>query len=125
MNKSSVFGNMARLALFLGLATALGIGCRSTPKIDWSTRVSNYTYDQAVAELGPPNKTAKLSDGKLVAEWVTRRPGGGMSFGMGTGVYGNRSSVGVGQAIDTAQAERVLRLVFGADNKLQTFSKNF
>jgi hypothetical protein len=44
-----------------------------------------------LVELGPPDKQAKLSDGKTVAEWITRRSGGsGLSvsirfFGGGVG----------------------------------------
>ena len=53
--------------LFLALTNCLTTGCKTAPKIDWNSRVGNYTYDQAVAELGPPDKSAKLSDGKTVA----------------------------------------------------------
>ena len=43
-------------------AALLLAGC-VTPKIDWAARVGNYTYDQAVMDFGPPDKSAKLSDG--------------------------------------------------------------
>ena len=48
-------------------------GCVTAPKIDWASRVGHYTFDQAVIELGPPDKQQKLGDGTLVAEWLTRR----------------------------------------------------
>jgi len=44
--------------LALILAALVLAGC-VTQKIDWSARVGNYTYDQAVMELGPPDKSAK------------------------------------------------------------------
>ena len=47
-------------------------GC-ATPQIDWAARVGHYTYDQAVMELGPPDKMAKLSDGSTVVEWLTQQ----------------------------------------------------
>lgn len=53
------------------LAVALA-GCVTAPRIDWAARVGNYTYDQAVTEFGPPDKSAKLSDGTTVAEWQER-----------------------------------------------------
>jgi hypothetical protein len=53
-------------------AVLLLAGC-VTQKIDWSARVGNYTYDQAVMEFGPPDKLAKLSDGTTVVEWLTQR----------------------------------------------------
>ena len=56
----------------VGLAGVLLAGC-ATRKIDWNTRVGNYTYDQAVLELGPPDKYARLGDGTVVVEWLTYR----------------------------------------------------
>ena len=53
------------LALFAALAFA---GCATGPKIDWAARVGHYTYDQAVLELGPPDKVAKLNNGVIVAK---------------------------------------------------------
>lgn len=49
-------------------------GCASSKnKIDWDARVGSYTYDQAVLEMGPPDKEAKLTDDTIVAQWLTRR----------------------------------------------------
>jgi hypothetical protein len=45
-------------------------GCATTPKIDWRSRIGTYTYDQAITELGPPDKAAKLTTGATVAEWL-------------------------------------------------------
>src|SRR2546421_12998193 len=33
-------------------------GCASTPKVDWNSRVGIFTYDQVVAEMGPPDKSS-------------------------------------------------------------------
>src|SRR3990172_9124999 len=60
-----------RTCLIVLLAT-LFVGC-ATRKMDWAGRVGSYTFDQAVLELGPPDKQAKLTDGTTVAEWLTRR----------------------------------------------------
>src|SRR3989442_1020288 len=54
------------LILNLGLCVFL-TGCAST-KIDWNSRIGNYTYDQTVVELGPPDKYAKLTDGTVRSE---------------------------------------------------------
>src|SRR6266567_213484 len=104
------------LLLLLILSVTLS-ACKSTPKVDWNSRVGNYSYDQVVAELGPPDKATKLSDGKTVADWV-HRSRGGMSFGVGTGFYGGHTGVGVGESIGTGYPDKVLRLTFGADNRL-------
>lgn len=41
--------------------------------MDWAGRAGNYTFEQAVAELGPPDWQTKLTDGSRVADWLTRR----------------------------------------------------
>jgi hypothetical protein len=64
----------------------LSVGCVSS-KIDWNSRVGVYTYDQAVVELGPPDRAATLSTGATVAEWLTRRGYSGVYGGYGYG-YG-------------------------------------
>src|ERR1041385_5574097 len=124
MKASSPEMHLARASLVLALWVFVLAGCQTAPKIDWDSRVGTHTYDQAVSDLGPPDKSAKLSDGKTVAEWISRRSDG-MSFGLGTGFYGSHSAVGVGQSIGSGAGDRVLRLVFGADNKLATWSKNY
>ena len=56
--------------LAITLAALVLAGC-VTQKIDWPARVGNYTYDQAIMELGPPDKSTKLTDGTVVADWLT------------------------------------------------------
>ena len=60
--------------------------------MNWNSRVGNFTYDQAVIELGPPDKQAKLSDNTVVAEWIKRRSGSGFSIGLGTGLHADFGS---------------------------------
>ena len=116
---------VALVALIVALSALASAGCKSTPKVDWNARVGTFTYDQAVAELGPPDKTAKLSDGRTVADWVERRHGTGLSFGIGTGVSTGHTSVGVGQSVGTSYSDRVLRLTFDRENKLVSWSRNY
>jgi len=99
-------------------------GCTTTKPIDWNNRVGSYTFDQAVTELGPPDKQAGLSDGKIVAQWITRRSGG-TSFSVGTGFYGGNTGVGVGQTVGTGYRDRVLTLTFGTNHVLAAWSKNY
>jgi len=109
--------------MFLCCVLALLLsGCASTPKPDWNSRVGNFAYDQAVAEMGPPDKSAKLSDGSTVAEWFIKR-GSSVSFGVGTGFYSRGSSVGVGQTVGTSPSGEFLRLTFGADGKLTKWER--
>jgi hypothetical protein len=105
--------------LLLALLTLFTSGCKSTPKVDWNSRIGTFTYDQAVAELGPPDKFATLSDGKMVADWITPSRSS-FSFGLGAGSGG----VGVGQSVSTGFPDKVFRLTFDQDNKLLSWSKN-
>jgi hypothetical protein len=104
------------------LATLLLAGC-VTQKIDWAARVGNYTYDQAVMEFGPPDKTARLSDGTTIAEWLTQRgrvvvapepyfAPPGCYFGPLTPMYS-----------ETYVPARFLRLVFDAKGILKTWKE--
>ena len=85
-------------------------GCRSIPKVDWVSRVGTYNYDQAILELGPPDRVADLTDGTRIAEWYQRRRTG-LSFGLGTGFSTGGVGVGVGQSISPPPGT-LLRLTF-------------
>jgi len=112
------------LSLIIAVMGLTFAGCKSTPKVDWNSRVGNFTFDQAVTELGPPDKATKLTDGSTVADWV-KRSSGGVSFGVGTGFSSGHSAVGVGQSVGSNFPDKVLRLTFGPDNKLVRWSKNY
>jgi hypothetical protein len=98
-------------------------GCKSSPKIDWNSRIGNYSYDQAVTELGPPDRKETLSDGRTVADWIERSHGGGFSFGVGTGFSTGNAAVGVGQTVGTGPRDHVLRLTFGPNTKLVSWER--
>jgi len=114
----------ACLSMMLAVLSFVFAGCKTTPKVDWNSRVGNYTYDQAVAELGPPDKTATLSDGRTVADWITHRSGGS-GLSIGTGFFGSHTGVGVSQSVGSGYSDLVLRLTFGPENKLVSWSKNY
>ena len=123
MKALSVLGPSGRGFLLLSLGLSL-VGCSTTKKADWNNRVGSYTYDQAIVELGPPDKQTKISDGKTVAEWVTRRSGG-TGLSVGTGFYGNHTGVGVSQSIGSGSSDRWLRLTFDTHGRLSDWSKNY
>jgi hypothetical protein len=107
------------LAVFVALVLA---GCATGPKIDWAARVGHYTYDQAVLELGPPDKVAKLNNGIVVADWITRRgyaytTGGGVAYGYYPG------AVIVPSYTQGYSPTYFLRLTFGANGQLTEWKK--
>lgn len=107
----------------LALVALMLAGCVTTPKIDWPARVGSYTYDQAVLELGPPDKSATLSNGIVVAEWLTqhaqiiRAP---EPYFLPPGCYFGPLTPMYSQTYFPAQ---YLRLTFDADGKLKAWKR--
>jgi hypothetical protein len=108
-------------SLFL-LVVLVGAACATTPRIDWNSRIGVYSYDQAVLEMGPPDRASQLSDGSIVAEWLVGRSGG-VSVGVGTGFYGRRSGFGVGQTMSPGRAGVFLRLTFDPEGRLMDWAR--
>jgi hypothetical protein len=97
-------------ALFVVLVLFL-TGCATTA-IDWNSRVGNYTYDDAIAELGVPDRDATLSDGSVVAEWLQYRGGA-----YGTTYHTRYTRF---HTYDVHEfPDRYLRLTFGPDQQLK------
>lgn len=105
---------VATMILWLAVA-----GCATG--IDWNSRVGLYTYDQAITELGPPDKSAKTSDGTTVAEWLLRRYQGDTQVVL-IGGYGRYYSSSYlypsGYAVTGMSYERFLRLTFDPEGRL-------
>ncbi|HET7626527.1 MAG TPA: hypothetical protein VFM25_14830 [Verrucomicrobiae bacterium] len=107
-------------AICAALAAIFLIGC-ATHRIDWSARVGNYTYDQAVLELGPPDKHAELQDGTIVADWLTNR---GRIYSYPAQYEGYpywRPYSSAPAVVDSP--DYYLRLTFGPDHRLKSWKK--
>ena len=118
----------ARWALIL-LGVVLVSGCASS-RVDWKDRVGLYTHDQAITDLGPPDKEATTSDGSKVAEWMVRRgqDGGVVTYhgSMYPRPYGYRRpyySTGWSSYYETGSPDSWLRLVFGPDGVLREWKE--
>lgn len=105
-------------------ATALLLvvaGCASS-RVDWDGQVGQLTFDQAVRQLGPPDRSAALADGGQIAEWLTRRGQPGTpAFTVRSGgryhrAWGSSTTTWVPATASTPN--RYLRLTFGADSRL-------
>ena len=58
--------------LFL-LIALLFAGCQTSPKLDWQSRVGEWTYNDVIKDMGPADKCETLSDGTKVAEWLLQK----------------------------------------------------
>jgi len=120
--KSRFAGKVLLPAFLCAVATFLA-GCKTSPSADWSSRIGKCTLDQAVAELGSPNKETKFSDGKLAAQWITLHGNDGYYMGGGP-AYGGYD-MGSGQYLGQNYQDHVLELTFGPDGKLLSVAKNY
>jgi hypothetical protein len=93
----------------------------ATQKTDWSARVGKYTYEQAVHDLGPPQRQMKLDGGAMVAEWQTQRGRTEVYYpaNYAFGPYGQRyPGMYGGMPMTNTIPDRYLRLTFDASGRL-------
>ena len=114
-----------RLLACLFLCSCFIAGCASQPRVDWKSRIGNFTFDQVVLELGPPDKSAKLTDGTVVAEWLTAR---GFEDDRRTGMYYTpRAKLPTQVWVDEYNVPPApnfyLRLTYGPDAKLSAWKR--
>jgi hypothetical protein len=112
------------LPVILALAVAFLTGCATPPPVNWDTRVGHYTYDQAVTDLGPPDRQTRLSDGKVVSKWFVQAPVGSR-FNGGMSYYGSNHGFGAGQAVGSGINNQMLQLTFDPNGTLIAWSKNY
>lgn len=108
------------LRLAACLCAALWLAGCATQHVDWAGRVGHYTYEQAVLDMGPPDKQAKLADGTVVAEWLLNR---GYTY-----VYGAPGPYGPfwgGTASAYTTPSMYMRLTFGPDSQLTAWKKTY
>jgi hypothetical protein len=119
----SEFRTLLRAAL-AALVVAIASGCASS-RIDWNTRIGTYTFDDAVRELGPPDKSAQLTDRSTVADWVTSR-GSRLSTAYvgGWHPYGPYGWGGPSYVfLDPPGPDRILRLTFDPQGRLASWDR--
>lgn len=98
-------------------ATLWLTGC-ATQRVDWAARIGQFTYEQAVLDMGPPDKQAKLSDGTIVAEWLVDR---GSTFAYSTpGPYG---PFYLGYVNTYTTPSRFVRLTFDPNGQLTAWKR--
>jgi hypothetical protein len=101
-------------------------GCATTPRVDWDSRVGNYTYDQAESQLGQPIHHEARADGSQSAEWITERGNAGsVGFGMGA-AYSTPGMLENSFPRETPRTpDRYLRLTFGPDGKMTQWQRYY
>lgn len=100
------------------------MGC-ATARIDWNSRVGSFTYDQAVLDMGPPERSETLTDGTKVAEWLIARgyARGTMTSLGGFPYYGYYGYPSVQYYTEQPSPDHLIRLTFSKDGVLKTWRK--
>ena len=111
------------LPVILALTVAFLAGCATPPPVDWDSRVGHYNYNQAISEFGPPDRQARLSDGKVVSKWFVQPPVA-PRFNSGMSYYGN-NGFGANQAIGSGFNSQMLQLTFDTNGTLIAWSRNY
>lgn len=110
------------LLALAGVLPALLGGCQ-TNRVDWNSRVATHTFSQAVLDMGPPDRQARLDDGTVVAEWETRRSHAVTTFAGGHfGRHGHHAGF-ASAPMTTVSPAFFLRLTFGPDGKLAAWKR--
>lgn len=104
---------LLQLALLLCL---LATACTTPPTTNWDARVGSYTFDAAVQELGPPEKSAALTDGTRVADWLVAR-------GRSSATHHSFPDGRVIRTEGVREPDRLLRLTFAPDGKLKRWQR--
>lgn len=95
------------------------VGCQNKGAILWDGRVGTYNYDQAIIELGPPDKEATTSEGVTVCQWMVSKS---RTFLRNPGFY-YWSPMG-GTIGDVSSSPDVfLQLTFAKDRRLSAWKK--
>ena len=101
------------LALFCLL---LLTNCTTPPKVDWDARVGVFTFDEAVRELGPPEKSTVQADNTKVADWLAAR-------GRSQPAFHSMPDGGVLRTEGLRGMDQVLRLTFTQEGKLSAWKR--
>ncbi len=99
------------LIMLLAVSHCLS-GCKTTESVDWSSRVGSYSYDQAVKDMGPPDRESTLTDGTRVSDWTQTRGFTQTSYHFAPGGLAT-------QASSIRSPDRSIRLTFDAKGMLQ------
>jgi hypothetical protein len=105
---------------FLGMLALAGLlwvaGCESYGTAEWPKRIGTYSLDDAVKELGPPERQATTTDGFTVGQWLVARS---RVYSRTPGMWGWSS---LGSDVSSTP-DLFLQLTFGKDGRLTAWKR--
>lgn len=101
---------------------AVVTGC-ATGQMNWDTAIGHTTYEQAVYELGTPNKKETLANGQTAVEWISHYYAADTSPGVDGGFYNHAAGFGPTPPPQDYRISK-LRLTFDTNSILTGWSRN-
>ncbi len=113
---------MSRSCLYALLLLLAALGCRTENSdlpslVQLRAKVGQYTFDDAVRQMGPPASKTELGDHSLIAEWeagTSSEP----SFSFGLGSSSGNVSTGAGTTVGGKVTHIYRQLQFDQTGKL-------
>lgn len=99
-------------------------GCATTSSVNWDKRIGTYSWEDAVAEFGDPDRVADLEGGVKAGEWIQSRTTG-IPPASATPSYVRGETVNPNQTYGSSAPDRILRLSFTPDGKLIDWESNY
>ena len=106
------------------MAATLLLGCATSSPARWDHRIGTYSWEDAVAELGPPDRVTEETGGVKVAEWIQSRTEG-MLAPSSPSVPLREQTLGTSNTSGTVAPAKILRLSFTPDGKLLDWHTNY
>ena len=118
---SAVVAMRSRIGMVavLGVLAALCLGCAPKLLDKYKSRIGSLTYDQALLELGPPDRVADLDGGGKIADWLQQasRVYSNPSASVMVGPWPSGVVMNTGGNVGSTPAVYLL-LTFGPDQRL-------
>lgn len=116
-------GKSLRWCAGMLVATALA-GCSTTSSVSWDKQIGVYSWDDALADLGPPDQVDDQPGGVKMAVWSKERSVG-ITPTADAPPYVLRETLSAGPAYGSTAPAKVLRLSFTPDGKLFDWERNY
>lgn len=106
------------------LVAALVTGCSTTSSVNWDKQVGTYSWEDALADLGPPDQVTDQPGGIKQATWAKERTVG-LPPAADTPAYVRGESMSASQTYGSSAPAKILQLSFTPDGKLFDWGRNY
>jgi hypothetical protein len=106
------------------LVLTLITGCSTTSSVNWEKQIGIYSWDDALADMGPPDQVTDQPGGIKMATWAKQRSVG-ITLAADAPSYVRGESISANQTFGSAAPAKVLQLSFTPDGKLFDWDRNY